>query len=258
MKDMGMGEMDHSAIDHGAMDHSATGHGVSTRSVDATAMTATGHDHGAMPQIDAAGESNDHASLHVGHSMSDRAADSLDAPHQGPYPHPHLRGPGVASVASSPMTRLHERPLGLENEAHRVLVYTDLRSAAPRPDLRAPGREMELHLTGNMERYMWSFDGVKFSEVDGPIVLKLNERVRLWLVNDTMMPHPIHLHGMFFDVVTGEDTNPPRKHTLLLKPGERAAVDVTADAIGDWAFHCHLLYHMHAGMMRIVSVREDA
>jgi FtsP/CotA-like multicopper oxidase with cupredoxin domain len=159
-------------------------------------------------------------------------------------------------VATNPANRLSERPLGLENEAHRVLVYTDLRSLAPNPDLRAPGRELELHLTGNMERYMWSFDGLKFSEVEGPIPLQLGERVRLTFVNDTMMPHPVHRHGMFFDVVTGESDHKPRKHTLVLKSGEKASVDVSADAPGEWAFHCHLLYHMHAGMMRVFAVGE--
>ena len=160
----------------------------------------------------------------------------------------------MASLAANPVNRLHERPLGLESEAHRVLVYTELRSLTTNPDVRAPERELQLHLTANMERYMWSFDGLKFSEVDGPIPLRLGERVRLTFVNDTMMPHPVHLHGMFFDVVTDETANKPRKHTLVLKPGEKASVDVTADAPGDWAFHCHLLYHMHAGMMRVFAV----
>jgi CopA family copper-resistance protein len=171
---------------------------------------------------------------------------------------PNLSGPGVASLATNPVSRLHERPLGLENEPHRVLVYTDLRSVQPNPDQRAPARELQLHLTANMQRYMWSFDGLKFSEVHEPIPLQLNERVRLTFVNDTMMPHPLHLHGMFFDLVTDESAYKPRKHTLLLKPGEKASVDLTADAIGNWAFHCHLLYHMHAGMMRVFRVGEGA
>ncbi|HEY5646921.1 MAG TPA: multicopper oxidase domain-containing protein, partial [Pseudomonadales bacterium] len=145
-----------------------------------------------------------------------------------------------------------------EQESHRVLVYGDLRSLTPNPDRRPPERELELHLTANMERYMWSFDGLKFSEVREPIVFQEGERLRLVLVNDTMMPHPIHLHGMFFEVVTGAGEFNPRKHTLVVKPGERLSLDVTADAVGDWAFHCHLLYHMHAGMMRVVSVRPSA
>lgn len=168
--------------------------------------------------------------------------------------HAHPVNPGVASLATNPASRLHERPLGLENEAHRVLVYTDLRSLAPNPDTRAPQRELELHLTANMERYIWAFDGRKFSEVTAPIPLRLGERVRLTFVNDTMMPHPLHLHGMFFELVTDAGDHRPRKHTLVLKPGEKASVDVTADAPGQWAFHCHLLYHMHAGMMRVFSV----
>jgi len=135
----------------------------------------------------------------------------------------------------------------------RDLIVTGVQTCA----LPISGREMELHLTSNMERYMWSFDGIKFSEVDGPIIFYKDERLRLTLVNDTMMPHPIHLHGMFFELVTAEHNHKPRKHTVVVKPGEKLSVDITADALGDWAFHCHLLYHMHAGMMRVVSVVDD-
>ena len=168
--------------------------------------------------------------------------------------HDHPKGPGVVGLAQNPVNRLSERPLGLEDEPHRVLVYTDLKAREPNPDRRAPERTLELHLTSNMERYMWSFDGRKFSEVREPIAFREGERVRMTLVNDTMMPHPIHLHGMFFEVVTGEHDRKPRKHTVVVKPGEKMSIDITADAIGEWAFHCHLLYHMHAGMMRVVSV----
>jgi len=166
-------------------------------------------------------------------------------------------------VAMKQTNRRAERRGVLEGGPHRVRVYREQEALVRSPDLRAPEREIELHLTSKMERYMWSFDGVKFSEVDGPIVFYKDERLRLRLVNDTMMPHPIHLHGMFFDVVTNEsadtlDPYKPRKHTIVVKPGEKLSVDITADAIGDWSFHCHLLYHMHAGMMRVVSVRESA
>ncbi|MFK8067577.1 MAG: copper resistance system multicopper oxidase [Gammaproteobacteria bacterium] len=171
--------------------------------------------------------------------------------------HNHKKDYGVVGLAMNPVNRLSERPSGLENADHRVLVYSDLKSLEINPDLRSPERELELHLTSNMERYMWSFDGIKFSEVDGPIKFKKDERLRLTLVNDTMMPHPIHLHGMFFDLVTTENDHKPRKHTIVVKPGEKLSVDITADAVGDWAFHCHLLYHMMAGMMRVVSVRDD-
>ena len=143
---------------------------------------------------------------------------------------------------------------------HRTLTYSQLRSLDPNPDTRQPSRELVVHLTSNMERYMWSFDGVKFSEVKQAIIFKQGERLRLSLVNNTMMPHPIHLHGMFFDLVIpgydayGGDHHMPRKHTIVVKPGEKVSVDISADHVGDWAFHCHLLYHMHAGMMQVVSV----
>jgi CopA family copper-resistance protein len=242
MKDMGMGEHDmgtssnQAAMDHGAMDHGTMDHGM----MDNGAMDHANMDHSTM-------DSDTSGQAAMGHDAM--AADAM-------YPHRHPRGPGVVNVAMNPVSRLHERPLGLENEPHRVLVYTDLRSLEPNPDQRMPGRELELHLTGNMERYMWSFDGEKFTEVNGPIEFHEGERLRLTMVNDTMMPHPIHLHGMFFDVVTGEQSHKPRKHTLVIKPGEKLSVDITADALGDWAFHCHLLYHMVAGMMRVVRVRS--
>ncbi|WP_031552979.1 copper resistance system multicopper oxidase [Parvularcula oceani] len=180
--------------------------------------------------------------------------------------HHHPMGPGVANVAMNPVSRLHEPGLGLERVPHRTLSYAQLRSLRPNTDRRPPEREVEIHLTSNMERYMWSFDGVKFSEVEDSIKFYEGERVRLTLVNDTMMPHPIHLHGMFFDLVIpdydeGEDGERylPGLHTILTKPGEKLSVDITPPERGDWAFHCHLLYHMHAGMMQVVSVlpRDD-
>jgi CopA family copper-resistance protein len=165
------------------------------------------------------------------------------------------KNPGVQSISPMPMDRTGEPPQGLEGMDHRVLTYRDLRSLQRNPDVRAPSRQIEIHLTGNMERYMWSFDGVKFSEPAEPIPFRLNERVRVTLVNDTMMPHPIHLHGHFFELVTGHGAQAPRKHTVNVPPGGKMTFDVTADAAGDWAFHCHNLYHMNAGMMRVVTVR---
>lgn len=170
--------------------------------------------------------------------------------------HRHPTGVGVDMVAEVPASRLADRGVGLEAVEHRVLTYADLRSLDDNPDRRAPGREIELHLTGNMARYMWSFDGVKFSDVKEPILFHEGERLRLTFVNDTMMNHPIHLHGMFFDVVTGDHARKPRKHTIIVKPGDKFSVDVTADAPGEWAFHCHLLYHMAAGMMQTVKVHR--
>ncbi|WP_300381859.1 copper resistance system multicopper oxidase [Henriciella sp.] len=164
------------------------------------------------------------------------------------------RGPGVANVAAMPMSRLDEPGIGLDDVPHRTLTYSQLRALEMNEDHRAPGREVVVHLTSNMERYMWSFDGVKFSEVTESIKFYEGERVRLTLINDTMMPHPIHLHGMFFDLVNGGGHHMPRKHTVIVKPADKVSVDISAEHVGDWAFHCHLLYHMHAGMMQVVSV----
>ncbi len=176
------------------------------------------------------------------------------ADHMNPVAHDHRMGPGVDMVAEMPMARLNHPGLGLDDVEHRVLRYSDLKSLRANTDRRAPGRQLELHLTGNMHRYMWSFDGVKFSEVKGPIEFEYGERLRLVFVNDTMMAHPIHLHGMFVELVNGNGEYNPRKHTLTVKPAERLVADVTADEPGLWALHCHLLYHMKAGMMRAVRV----
>lgn len=164
-------------------------------------------------------------------------------------------GVGMDMVAPMPVDRVRDRGLGLEDVEHRVLTYGDLMALAPFPDTRAPTRSVEVHLTGNMERFMWSFDGEKFSEGVEPIRFELNERVRVTLVNDSMMSHPIHLHGHFFEVVNGHAGRHPVKHTVNVLPGGKASFDLTADAPGDWAFHCHLLLHMHAGMFRVVSIR---
>jgi CopA family copper-resistance protein len=240
-----------STMDHTAMNMNASESEPSAMTMDHSAM-----DHAAMNHDD-----NDQTTMTMvpaEMNHEDSAPTAMEMDNMAMQAHNHPQGPGVMNVAMNPVNRLHERPLGLEDLPHRVLVYTDLESLAPNPDTRPPAREMELHLTSNMERYMWSFDGVKFSEVKDAIVFHHGERLRLTMVNDTMMPHPIHLHGMFFDVVTrpGEHHHKPRKHTIVVKPGEKMSVDITADAPGDWAFHCHLLYHMKAGMMRVVSVRE--
>ncbi|RYY29374.1 MAG: copper resistance system multicopper oxidase [Sphingomonadales bacterium] len=168
------------------------------------------------------------------------------------------RTPTVQSISPMPVDRMGEPGQGLEDVGHRVLTYRDLIATTRNPDVREPERAMEIHLTGNMERYMWAFDGVKFSDIKGPIPFRTGERVRITLVNDTMMAHPIHLHGHFFELVTGHGDHAPRKHTINVQPGGKASFDVTMDAPGDWAFHCHLLYHMHAGMMQVVSVRDGA
>ncbi len=268
MKDMGM---DHGGMDHGAMGHANrdsshqtenpaepspvhadahAGHTHGAAKPPAAGGPHAGHNHGgaapASPE-DHSAHQGQMSGAHAGHSMQEMNADGIQQ-------HNHPNGPGNSMVAMQPTNRLNEPGTGLENMPHRTLSYGQLRSLDRNPDLRQPGREIELHLTSNMERYMWSFDGKKFSDVVDPIVFYKDERVRLTLVNDTMMPHPIHLHGMFFDVVNGGKDHKLRKHTIIVKPGDKFSVDITADAVGDWAFHCHLLYHMHAGMFQVVSV----
>jgi FtsP/CotA-like multicopper oxidase with cupredoxin domain len=168
---------------------------------------------------------------------------------------PFELGVGVDMIAPAPVDRTGDPGLGLDDVRHRVLTYRDLVAAAPNPDPRPPSRHVDVHLTGNMERFMWSIDGQKLSEAPEPIRFARGERVRVTLINNTMMTHPMHLHGHFFEVVNGHDGRHPLKHTVNVLPGAKLSFDLTADAPGDWAFHCHLLLHMHAGMMRVVTVR---
>ena len=168
--------------------------------------------------------------------------------------HPGLRlGPQVDNVAMEVHARLDEAGDGLDGNGRRVLCYADLRARYDGVDPRPPERTILLHLSGNMERYVWGFDGKKFSDAQ-PIRMRVGERVRVELVNDTMMEHPIHLHGLWSELETGNGVRNPYKHTIIVKPAERVRYLVTADTPGLWAFHCHLLYHMHAGMFRVVEV----
>lgn len=231
MKDMGMGAM--SGGDAGCTpEHAAMGH--------CTVADASEPDHAAMG--------------HGGHGGMDHSMRDFDVAPQV------KRDPSVQSISPMPVDRMGEPGQGLEDVGHEVLTYHHLVALDRNPDVRAPDRSLDIHLTGNMERFMWSFDGVKMSDHHEPIPFIEGERVRVNLINDSMMSHPIHLHGHFFELVTGKGDHAPRKHTVIVQPGGIATFDFTADALGDWAFHCHLLYHMHAGMMRVVSVRprEDA
>jgi len=161
-------------------------------------------------------------------------------------------GPHVDMRADDPRYRLNDPGVGLRNSSRKILTYSDLRNFYKTPDPREPGREIDLHLTGNMSRYMWSMNGIKFADA-APLQLKFGERVRINLINDTMMNHPIHLHGMWSDLETGDANYIPRKHTVIVQPGAKISYLVTADAMGGWAYHCHLLYHM-LGMFRKVEV----
>jgi len=164
----------------------------------------------------------------------------------------HL-GPEVATIAAHVESRLNLPGDGLNHNGRRVLTYADLRSRYRGVDGRPPTREIELHLTGNMNRYIWGFNGERFSN-NNPVVLKLGERVRFVLINDTMMEHPIHLHGLWSELENGQGEHRPFKDTIIVKPAERVTYLVSADTPGRWAYHCHLLYHMEAGMFRAVVV----
>ncbi|AZL74767.1 copper resistance system multicopper oxidase [Pseudomonas oryziphila] len=228
MDDMGhggMGGMDHSnmaGMDHGSM---------------------AGMDHSNMATMDHGNMAGmDHSAMSGMSGMQQHPASETDNPlvdMQTMAPRPNLSDPG----------------LGLRDNGRRVLTYADLRSPYPDPDGREPSRDIELHLTGHMERFAWSFDGIKFSDAE-PLRLKYGERVRITLVNDTMMTHPIHLHGMWSDLEDEQGRFLVRKHTLDMPPGSRRSYRVTADALGRWAYHCHLLYHMETGMFREVRVDE--
>ena len=237
MKDRGMGSMGGMAHGAGGMDHAAMGHTT-------PAAPACAPEHAAMGHCTPAQTATGHGDGGMDHSMRD----FTNAPGV-------RKTPTVQTISPMPVDRMGDPGQGLEDVGHKVLVYTDLVAVDRNPDVRAPDRSLRIHLTGNMERYMWAFDGEKLSEVRKPIPFLKDERVRVTLVNDTMMGHPIHLHGHFFELVTGKGEYAPRKHTIQVQPGGTATFDVTTDAVGDWAFHCHMLYHMHAGMMQVVSVR---
>jgi len=208
-------------VDHSTMDHSTQG---------ATAVASDPH---------------------AGHNMLGKAGAGSNAP----VAHADTEyGYQVDMRAEMARDQLSNPGIGLAANGRKVLTYADLRNLNPTPDPREPEREIQLHLTGNMSRYMWSMDGIRFADAD-PLPLVLNERVRITLVNDTMMNHPIHLHGMWSDLETGDADHIPRKHTILVQPGSKISYLVTPEMPGDWAYHCHLLYHM-PGMFRRVRVSQ--
>jgi CopA family copper-resistance protein len=192
----------------------------------------------------------DHASMGDMAGMDHSAMAGMQS-----HPDTEKDNPLVDMQAMSPTPKLDDPGLGLRNNGRRVLTYSDLRSTFEDPDGREPGRTIELHLTGHMEKFAWSFNGVKFSDAE-PLRLKYGERMRVVLVNDTMMTHPIHLHGMWSDLEDENGRFMVRKHTIDMPPGTRRSYRVTADALGRWAYHCHLLYHMEMGMFREVRVEE--
>lgn len=251
MKDMGMGDMDMSGGSMEGMDHS--GMDMPSGSDAAEPMPGMDMSRAAAP-ADGAMAGMDHSAMAGMAGMAGMDHGSMKMRDFSVAPQVD-KNPGVQTISPMPTDRMNEPGQGFENVKHKVLTYHDLVAVDRNPDVRAPDRALDIHLTGNMERFMWSFDGVKMSDKHEPIPFLEGERVRINLINDSMMSHPIHLHGHFFELVTGKGAFSPRKHTVLVQPGGKASFDFTADAVGDWAFHCHMLYHMHAGMMRVVSVR---
>jgi FtsP/CotA-like multicopper oxidase with cupredoxin domain len=188
-------------------------------------------------------------------SMGHGAMAGMDHGQMQAHPASETDNPLVDMQTMTPVPKLSDPGIGLRDNGRKVLTYADLRSTFADPDGREPGRTIELHLTGHMERFAWSFDGIKFSDAE-PLRLKYGERLRITLVNDTMMTHPIHLHGMWSDLEDEAGNFLVRKHTLDIPPGSRRSYRVTADALGRWAYHCHLLFHMEMGMLREVRVDE--
>jgi CopA family copper-resistance protein len=228
MADMGM------AHDMHGMDHGAMAEGKSSK---------------AMPEMKCgAGMNMDHGSM-GGSKDKDTSGGMMTVKEHAATEF----GPGTDMRADVVSTRLDDPGVGLRSNGRRVLSYADLQSLDDWLDPREPSRTLEIHLTGSMERYMWSFNGVKFNDAK-PIELKYGERVRILLVNDTMMEHPIHLHGLWSEVESPDGKFQVRKHTVNVKPGHAISYRVLADARGRWAYHCHLLYHMMAGMFREVRV----
>ena len=215
-----------------------------------------GHDMDGMEQGATA------ADPHAGHTMPGQQPADPHAGHDMPatdgmqsHPASEQGNPLVDMQTMTPASKLDDPGIGLRDNGRRVLTYGDLTNLFADPDGREPGRTVELHLTGHMQRFVWSFDGIKFSSAD-PVRLTYGERLRIVLVNDTMMAHPIHLHGMWSDLEDEAGQFHLRKHTVDMPPGSKRSFRVTADALGRWAFHCHLLYHMEAGMFREVRVEE--
>ncbi len=231
------------------MGHGGPGHDMATMAPPAPAAPSAPDPHAGhnMPPAPAP------ADPHAGHDMSG----AVTVQGTGAQVHPASeRGNALVDMQTmAPTARLNDPGIGLRDNGRRVLTYADLKSVFTDPDGRDPGRTVELHLTGHMERFAWSFNGVKFADAE-PLRLTYGERLRIVLVNDTMMTHPIHLHGMWSDLEDEAGNFQVRKHTIDMPPGTKRAYRVRADALGRWAYHCHLLFHMEAGMFREVRVEE--
>jgi CopA family copper-resistance protein len=242
------------------MGHAAGEHGVRLKP-DTTSDPHAGHNTPAQPDPHAGHNMPAQPDPHAGHTVpaqpDPHAGHHMPSSEGAPQSHPDTEdgNPLVDMQAMAPASRLDDPGIGLRDNGRRVLTYADLKSLFDDPDGRDPSRTIELHLTGHMERFAWSFNGIKFSGAE-PIRFTYGERLRIALVNDSMMAHPIHLHGMWSDLEDDAGAFLVRKHTIDMPPGTKRSYRVTADALGRWAYHCHLLFHMEAGMMREVRVEE--
>lgn len=218
-----------------------------------------GMDHGATAGMEAMQPANDGMQAMTGMQPMGHGTHAGQVPDPLAVPGTRVRharteyGPGTDMRVDMARTRLDDPGIGLRNNGRRVLTLADMKTIGGAVDVRTPAREVELHLTGNMERYTWSFDGLEFGK-STPVHFRHGERLRVILHNDTMMTHPMHLHGMWSDVETADGDFQVRRHTVPVQPAQRVSFRVTADALGRWAWHCHLMLHMDAGMFREVVV----
>ncbi len=236
--DMGM---DMSSMNHAGM---AMGGSAAMKNMDHSKMNMSGMDHSKMDNSSMNMPANKFGSGKVGFGSNQKITHSKNE-----------FGPHIDARAASPQYRMDDPGIGLRDHkkmGRKVLSYADIFNLYNTQDQREPGREIVLHLTGNMSRYMWSINGVPYSEAE-PLNFKFGERIRITLVNDTMMNHPMHLHGLWSELETGDGNRLPKKHTVIVQPGAKISYMVTADAKGKWAYHCHLLFHM-GGMFREVHV----
>ncbi len=264
--------MDDMGMSHGGGSNEHAGHQMNMQH-DMSAMpemkketTQANHDHTMMnmdhDMKNMSSDGHDHSMMHMTHDMSAMSEMNHDMQAMSASEHDHAM-----------MNMNHEMPAQSENKPKKdepvygwanastpagmkALQYSDLQSLTPQPDTRAPERELVIRLGGNMERYIWTINGKKFSDTT-PLQVKYGERIRLKFVNDSMMAHPMHLHGMFMQLENGQQAeNLPNKHTIIVPPGKTVTALLTADALGEWAIHCHLLYHMSAGMMNKLIVAQ--
>lgn len=264
--------MDDMGMSHGGKSDQHAGHQMNMQH-DMSAMpemkketSQANHDHTMMKMDhdmkDMSSDGHDHSMMHMKHDISAMPEMNQDMQTMSSSEHDHaMKNMNHEMPAQSENKSKKDEPVyGWANASTpadmKALQYSDLQSLTPQPDTRAPERELVIRLGGNMERYIWTINGKKFNEAE-PLQVKYGERIRLKFVNDSMMAHPMHLHGMFMQLENGQQAeNLPNKHTVIVPPGKTVTALLTADALGEWAIHCHLLYHMSAGMMNKLIVAQ--